>query len=192
MTLLEALNRRRTPELLGELGGRWDEAVFAACRRFGQLQAGAKSEVRSSLGRSRSWALLGWAEGMASLAVREANPERLVYGLVALSLVDRSVVDERDVLLILPLYARAAQLLGLDCRTLVATAAGVADAPGRMWLAGVAFESAALPATHREVGSGRDFVFARILEDWDPEQALAAFADPEPRGEGRDDASDDQ
>ena len=85
-----------TPVGLEDLGGAWDTALYRECRRFARLDEEAKRAVRGEMNRDRSWAIVGWAEGMASLGVREKDRDRLVYGLVGLSLFCWQDFDQRD------------------------------------------------------------------------------------------------
>lgn len=57
--------------------------------------------------------LLAFAERMATLARREKSPERFRNGLLAAGLAS-SGGDQREVLIVLPLLWRTAEVLGLD------------------------------------------------------------------------------
>jgi hypothetical protein len=151
-----------SPLGLDDLGGSWDAAIYEGCRRFAELGDDAKHEIREKIDRDRSWAIVSWAEGMASLAVREQDGNRLVYGLVGLSLFSHTDFDPRDAIVVYPLFVRAAQLIGEDPDEVTRAAAGLSDSAGRGWLLGL------LPADrhdgasmHEEVGAGREFAFRR-------------------------------
>jgi hypothetical protein len=178
MSKLTAQLDAPSPKGLQELGGAWDAAVFDECRRFTTLDETQKQAVRDQMSRDRSWAIVSWAEGMATLAVREGDRQRILYGLVGLSLFDSDEIDARDVQVVYPLFVRAAERIGEDADELTGAAAHLTDSVGRRWLL------ALLPArghrverSHVERGSGRDFRFERVGTDWDPEAELADFAE---------------
>jgi hypothetical protein len=55
-----------------------------------------KRAIREEIGKDRSWAIVSSAETTATLAVRERDRGRLVYGLVGLSLFTHEDFDARD------------------------------------------------------------------------------------------------
>jgi hypothetical protein len=69
-----------------------------------------------------SWRLLAFAERMASLAVRESSPERLLDGLLAL-LIGYYRVDVRDVLTVLAIIYDAGIKIGAQPDNLLLDAA---------------------------------------------------------------------
>jgi len=76
---------------------------------------------------------------------------------------------------------RAAELIGEDADDVTGNAAELTDSVGRGWLLGfLPAGDHRVQATHAEAGSGADFRFQRLREDWDPETELADFADDDP------------
>ena len=167
-----------SPHGLDELGGSWDASVLEQCRGFTKLDEPGKRAVRETMTRDRSWAIVSWAESMASLGARKRDRHLIVYGLVGLSLFDRETFDERDAALVFPLLARAAELIGADADEVTGEAAELADSVGRAWLLSLLpAADHSVPATHKEHGSGSRFAFRRTDERWDPDSDLADFAE---------------
>ena len=178
--LLEQLDAP-SPHGLNDLGGAWDMAVLDGCRAFARLDEGAKRAIREAMNRDRSWAVVGWAEGMASLAVRQRDRQLLLYGLVGLSLFDRQDFDSRDAALVYPLFVRAAELLGEDADEVTDAAAELTDSIGRAWLlALLPAGEYRVPSTHEEHGSGATFSFRRSGESWDPMTELGDLVESDP------------
>jgi hypothetical protein len=163
---------------LDDLGGPWDTAVSNAMREFGELGRASKSLVRDEIDGDRSWILMGWAERAASLAVRQQDAEALLYGLVGLSLVNLAQIDERDVMVLLPLFVRAAQMLSTDPDDTFRKAEALADTQGSVWLAQfVPTEPYGSLMIHTERGFGPTFAFVRKEVAWDPLTTLAPWMD---------------
>lgn len=170
------------PELLDaeaprDLGGRWDHALMAGCRQFVLLGEEEKGRVRTAINRDRSWALIGWAEAMATLGVRLGSRDVLEWALVGLSLFDQDAVDSRDAEMVYAVLIRAATRIGEDPAAVVEQAAGQTDGAGRAWLVRRMPTQSALPATHREEGEGRTFAFRRADTNWGHGAELADFLD---------------
>ena len=148
-------------------------------REFAGASRDAKRTAREAMTKERSWALMGWAQRMATLAVRLRSPQLVVLGLVGLSL--HRDVDVRDVLVEVPLLRRAAALIGEDPPQLFDAAAGLTDDDGAAWLAGLR-DSPMGPADmgYVEEGSGESFAFRRAEPSWDPEVELKDVARPRP------------
>jgi hypothetical protein len=72
-----------------------------------------RSEAQSQVSRQQSFVLQTFGERMASLAVRERNPEALLLGLLALG-IEGGSYDWRDNYLIVPLHYDAAQRIGAN------------------------------------------------------------------------------
>jgi hypothetical protein len=106
MTGLPSLLDALSPVGLDKLGGKWDQAILADCEQFTLLDRTAKARVRRAINRDRSWALIGWSEGMASFGVRIRSRDFLVLGLVGLSLFDQSEIDTRDAEIVYELFVR--------------------------------------------------------------------------------------
>lgn len=166
------------PRSLDDLGGVWDLAILDECRRFVEADEQWKRAVREPMDRNRSWAIVSWAEGMASLAVREHDRQYLVLGLVGLSLFDHRDFDARDAAVVFPLFVRAAELIGEDADDITGTAAKLTDSIGHSWLLSLSpSPTRRTQATHDEIGSGRSFAFRRRGDEWNPETELADFSD---------------
>ena len=91
-----------------------DEVIAALLDRIAQHPD--VPAVRSVLNREQGDVLAAFAERLASLAVRDPHngPMHLRRGLLALGLAFGTAPDYRDVMLVLPLLWRSAQILGLD------------------------------------------------------------------------------
>jgi hypothetical protein len=163
---------------LERLPSAWDERVTAGVREFADATRDAKRPVREAMTRERSWALMRWANRMATLAVRLRSPQVAVLGLVGLSL--HRDVDVRDALVEVALLRRAAALVGEDPPRLFDAAAELTDEEGAAWLAGLR-DSPMGPADmgYVEQGRGDDFTFRRAEPSWDPEVELKDVLDPD-------------
>lgn len=180
MTGLPSLLDAPSPVGLDKLGGKWDQAILAACEQFTLLDRTAKARVRRAINRDRSWALIGWSEGMASFGVRIRSRDVLVLGLVGLSLFDQSDIDTRDAEIVYELFVRAAELILVDPSLVVKTASGLTDPPGRAWLLDrMPSRGVGVPSTHDEIGEGEDFAFHRREIEFDPEVELRDILDEE-------------
>jgi hypothetical protein len=147
-------------------------------REFADAPGDAQRELRETMTRERSWALMRWAQRMATVAVRLGSSRLVVLGLVGLSL--HRDVDERDALVEVALLRRAATLLGEDPPSLFDAAAELTDADGAAWLAELR-DSLMGPADmgYVEEGQGDDFAFRRAEPAWEPEVELKHVLDPD-------------
>lgn len=180
MTGLAELLDAPGPRGLDDLGGRWDQALMVGCRHFALLGNAEKQSVRRAIMRDhdRSWALIGWVEGLATLGVRAGSRDVLVFGLIGLSLFDQDAVDTRDAEVVYALVVRAAELIGEAPREVVELAAAQTDPLGREWLVDrMPGGSPGVPPTHNEAGEGDNFAFRRREANRDPEVDLADFLD---------------
>jgi hypothetical protein len=156
-------------------------SVLAEIRHFASVDEGAKRAIRDGIGRDRSWVIVGWAEGMASLAVRTGRRDYLCLGLVGLSLFDASEFDARDALIVYPLFVRAAELLGESPDQIAREAAQLTDSMGADWILKLLPSNRhATQATHTEMGQGPDFAFKRRVRARDAESELADFVEGDP------------
>ncbi len=74
--------------------------------------------------------LLSWVEDAASLVVVERRPELVDRAAFAMSLLEASPLDRRDVMLVAVLVRRASTLVGLSFPTLVRNGCSRAGALG--------------------------------------------------------------
>jgi hypothetical protein len=180
MTALASFLDAESPTRIEDLGGGWDKAILAACQQFTLLDAAERGRVRSEISRDRGWALIGWAERMASLGVRLRSRDVLILGLVGLSLFDQSEIDTRDAEVVYALFVCAAELIDSDPLMVAKLAAEQTDPPGRVWLLDrMPSRHVGVPPTHYEEGEGATFAFCRRQNDWDPEVELRDFLDKE-------------
>ena len=125
------------------------------------------SEDPAQLSKDRAWSLLGWVEDVASLVVDERRPSLVEDAAFAMSLLEASPLDRRDVMLVGALVRRGADLAGLDFRALVTTGCHRAGVLGEQCLTWLLTVSDTTPATHEEVGEGTSFRFRRKPSDID-------------------------
>jgi hypothetical protein len=114
-----------------------------------------------TLGTDRAWVLLSWVEGAASEVVRSRRGGLVETAAFAMSLLEASPLDRRDVLVVAMLVRRASSIAGLPFGTLVGRGcerAGALGAPCCEWLLRVID---ATPSTHEESGTGASFAFGR-------------------------------
>ncbi|MCO7237745.1 MULTISPECIES: hypothetical protein [unclassified Aeromicrobium] len=115
------------------------------------------------------WALLGWSERCASVALGSGDTEWLVAGTRAVLLVE-DAVERRDRAVVLELLAYTATRLG-KFRDVARRLSGTPA------LSGASFESRDTPPpTHVARGTGRRRVLARV-DEWDPLVELKDFLD---------------
>lgn len=169
MTGLPELLDTASPCGLEDLGGRWDQALLAGCCQFALLGEADQQCVRRAMNVKRSWALIGWAEGMATLGVRANSRDVLVSGLIGLSLFNQHAVDTRDAEVVYALLARATELIGEDSAEVVGLAAEQTDPLGRAWLLDrIPDGLVGVPPSHHEEGEGDSFAFRRREADSTP------------------------
>lgn len=117
---------------------------------------------RGDLSPARAWVLLSWVERTASEVVVSRRPELVEAAAMAMSLLESSELDRRDVMVVASLVRRAAILARLEFLRLVAAGCGRAGVWGERcarWLSKVSPDT---PSTHIEVGAGGDFRFQRV------------------------------
>jgi hypothetical protein len=176
---LRTLLSAPSPGELRDLGGEWDQRVFAEIT--GPAARAAVPPGQHLLDRDASWVLLGWVERMATLAVRRNSADLLAAAVSGLTLADRSAIDERDVLVVSAVCGRAGELLGLDWEQLRLLADPLVDSAGRSWLAAIAGSATSgLPSTYVESGSGVTFAFEREPADHGLEAELDDLLDSPP------------
>ena len=172
-SLFQALDAP-SPAGLEGLGGQWHENVRDALH---EVLDGETLPITLAEGLTigRSWALLGWAEGECSWAVRIRSGAVLSTVVGALALLDGGRLDQRDLSVVASLAHRAADLLGLPYSGILRKSIGRGAGPA--WLRNA---SAALPPTHVQEGAGRDFSFERKPVTWDPRALEALLRSEEP------------
>src|SRR5262249_46769613 len=97
------------------------------------LATASPQALATVLDQSHASVLQAFAERMAALAVRRHDPDVLRDGIRAVAAAFEVADDEREVLLVLPLLWRSAELLELDpASELTATQPGTGAAPGEL------------------------------------------------------------
>lgn len=133
-------------------------------------------EVREDgLAKDRAWVLLSWVEDAASRIASERRSELVELAAFAMSLLEASPLDRRDVMVVAMLVRRASTLAGLPFPSLVrrgCARAGVLGASCEQWLLRI---TDATPSTHEESGEGRIFVFRRKPSTIDVERLEQRF-----------------
>ena len=143
-----------------ELRRLWDDDVLRSLTAHAADWVAA-AEAPDALDRDRGWWLLAWVEDAASLVASRRSEELVRAAAFAMSLLEASPLDRRDVLVVGALVRRAATIVGLDwggpvragCR-----AAGRLGEAAQPWLLNVSHD---LPPTYEQVGSGSDIEFRR-------------------------------
>lgn len=151
--LLRALDES-APTGLDDVGGVWDVRIRDALART-LADPAERQRTMDGLTRERAWALLSWAEGACTWAVRRRSSALLRDVLGVLRLLDGHL-DRRDLSTVASLARRASDLLGVTFHDLLRVSVG--EPPPPPWLANASPE---LPPTHSEVGSGDAFEFRR-------------------------------
>jgi hypothetical protein len=108
-----------------------------------------------TLATDRAWVLLSWAEDSASELSRSGRRDLVETASFAMSLLEASPLDRRDVMVVAMLVRRAATIAGLPYGMLVERGcrrAGALGASCSEWLLRV---SDATPSTHEEIATGR-------------------------------------
>jgi len=137
------------------------------------------TQPQVGLSREQGWILLAWVEDAASELAGDGSRRLLETACFAISLLEASPLDRRDVIVVAMLLRRAAGLAGLDFAAAVrdgCAAAGDLGTRCAEWLAGV---SDALPATHEQVGTGRETRFRRRPSTIDTDELLRKFGRPD-------------
>lgn len=140
----------RVEQSLGTEPGRW----------LGPALAGA-------LDQDRAWRLLSWVEGAASAIADGRTPGRVSLAALAMSLLEASPLDRRDVMVVAALVRRAAEIAGLDYPQLVRAGCAAAGSLGEECLQWLWWASSEVPSTYEEVGSGASTRFRRKPSDID-------------------------
>lgn len=105
-----------------------DEQIAGLVERVTEAPDEVRQAVRAELTQMQGQFLLGYGERMASLAVRMESAKLLENGLLAIGLAAEKLYF-KDVVLVLTLYERSAELLGVDAVELFERAAVPVDAP---------------------------------------------------------------
>ncbi len=127
------------------------------------------------LSKDRAWVLLSWVEDAASRLVRERRRDLVERAAFAMSLLEASPLDRRDVMVVAMLVRRGTTLAGLPFDKPVSRGCARAGELGtrcEQWLLRI---TDATPSTHEEVGEGRDLRFVRRPTSIDPDALLARF-----------------
>ena len=127
------------------------------------------------LSKDRAWVLLSWVEDAASQLVRERRRDLVERAAFAMSLLEASALDRRDVMVVAMLVRRATTLAGRPFEKPVSRGcarAGELGARCEQWLLRI---TDATPSTHEEVGEGRDLRFVRKPSSIDTDALQARF-----------------
>lgn len=122
------------------------------------------------LAKDRAWVLLSWVEDAADAIVNQRREDLLRTTAFALSLLEASPLDRRDVMVVALLLRRASTLADLDFDRLVTAGchdAGELGEACRPWLSRVVDSSPSPPSTHTEVREGSTLHFRRTPQDVD-------------------------
>lgn len=160
--LLHALNRP-APRGLKDLGGTWDIEVLDALSAVTADPADL-ARVSDQLTPDQKWALLGWAEGACTWAVRCRSTDLIQRVVQALSLLDGQL-DRRDILVVATLAHRAARRLGVTLEELSDSDQLPTGPPPPAWVLGASED---LPSSYVERGEGSSFEFRREPSGFDP------------------------
>lgn len=168
-----------------ELRRLWDGDVQRSLSTHASewLEAVQVSDGRErGLDRDRGWWLLAWVEDAASLVASQRSEDLIATSAFAMSLLEASPLDRRDVLVVAALVRRASLVVGLDYRGPVRSgcrAAGQLGEAMEPWLLQASHD---LPSTYEQVGSGSEIEFRRTPSDlgMSEEEAMRWL------GEGRD------
>jgi len=169
--LLTALDES-APTRLSDIGGSVDTGVFEALSATLAVPAEG-DRVVAGLTRDQAWALLGWAEGACSWAVRVGSPEIVEGVFQSLALLDGKL-DRRDLLLVATLARRAARRLDTDLEEVARSSQLVGHPLLPEWIATATEE---LPSTHVEEGHGQSFAFRREPPGFDPTELWELLRD---------------
>lgn len=144
-----------------ELRRLWDEDVqrSLATHESDWLEA---AQVPDALDRDRAWWLLAWVEDSASLVASKRSEELIALTAFAMSLLEASPLDRRDVLVVAALVRRASLVVGLDWRGPVERGCRSAGALGESMERYLLNASHELPSVYEQIGSGSDIAFRRI------------------------------
>lgn len=165
----------------GPARSRWREEVAESLRSDQRGWVRAVGPPGSEqLSRERAWVLLGWVETSADAIVNERSASLVRVVGFALSLLEASPLDRRDVTVVAILVRRACTLAGLDFARLVSRGCrdagdlGTACAP---WLSRVVDTSPSPPSTHEEIREGPSLHFRRKEQDIDIQRLERWFHD---------------
>lgn len=122
---------------------------------------------QESLTKDRAWTLLNWVEDAASRVATENRSDRVVTSASALSLLEASPLDRRDVMVVASLVRRAAEVAGFDYPGLIRQGCALTGDLGEQCLQWLWWASSQVPVTHEEVGTGSRIHFRRKPTDID-------------------------
>jgi hypothetical protein len=142
----------------------WDEDVLRSLTAHAADWVAA-AEVPGALDRDRGWWLLGWVEDAASLVAARQSDDLVRGAAFAMSLLEASPLDRRDVLVVAALVRRASTIVGLDYRGAVRAGCGRAGKRGETMERWLLQASQDLPPTYEQIGSGSEVEFRRSQSD---------------------------
>jgi len=117
----------------GPLPAPLDEAAAKVVDSYIGGDDDEKAKIVDGIDTDRAWTLSGYAERAASLAVHERSPDPLIRGLVAIGLAATRLYH-KELLLLLPLFWRSAERLGVDGTLLFTSAADLLGDVAPSWI----------------------------------------------------------
>ena len=119
----------------GPLPAPFDQTVAQLVDSYIRGDERQRAQILEGLDTDRGWILAGYAERAASAAVHERSPEPLVRGLVAVGLAAAQLY-EKELLILLPLFWRSAERIGVDGTLLFTSASDLLGdaAPDPDWI----------------------------------------------------------
>jgi hypothetical protein len=103
-----------------------DDELCALCRRFAASDLDGRSRLRDSASMQDFYTLLSFSQRSAVFAMRDRKTERIVDGLTAVAMIEKSRIDFRDALGTLSLLLHAALAIGANVEGLFGNAASLA------------------------------------------------------------------
>ena len=174
MTSVLDLLERRPVEGGDGPGSGWHAEMTASLGSAQQEWLRAAGRPGSEqLSRDHAWVLLSWVESSVDPVVNERRKDLVRTSGFALSLLEGSPLDRRDVMVVALLLRRACTLAELDFVRLVTAGCRDAGDLGEAclpWLSAVVDTSPATPSTHEEVWEGSTVHFRRKPQDIDIER----------------------
>jgi hypothetical protein len=117
----------------GPLPAPFDDAVAKVVDAYIGGDEAERTAIIDAIDDDRAWTLSAYAERTASFAVHERSPEPLIRGLVAIGLAATELYH-KELLILLPLFWRSAERVGVDGGLLFTSAADLVGDDAPNWL----------------------------------------------------------